>query len=186
MFFWLFLMFTMQPFQGVYMHDDGTCIESRHTVTTVDQCPQNLSSWIERGKMKNCTSIAHTCSRPLVYHCVINPWQNEMIEVCAPRTKINTKHCAEYNTKGGRIQDFSHPTCTSCKNQYESTDAYEYEECYDAVNKNNYNKITVTYSIDQESKSQSAVMNSAYLQGKRFDVIILIMFITLVSVLCDI
>ena len=71
------------------MYDDETCSESRKTVTRVDQCPQNLSSWIEREKVKNCASIAHTCSRPLVYHCVINPWLDEMIEVCAPRTKIN-------------------------------------------------------------------------------------------------
>nr|XP_022292892.1 uncharacterized protein LOC111103743 [Crassostrea virginica] len=157
--FWLFLMFMVQPLQGINMQDDETCIESRNTVTTVDQCPQNLSSWIEREKIKNCTSIAHTCSRPPVYHCVINPWQYEMIEVCAPSTKINANYCAEYNTKGGRIQDFSYPnckSCQSCQNQYESTDAYKYGECYDAVGKNNYNKVTVTHSIDQESKSRSA------------------------------
>ena len=71
------------------MYDDETCGESRKTVTRVDKCPQNLSSWIEREKIKNCASIPHNCSRPLVYHCVINPWQNGTIEVCAPRTKIN-------------------------------------------------------------------------------------------------
>ena len=83
------------------MHDDGTCIESRNTVTTVDQCPQNLSSWIERGKIKNCASIAHNCSRPLVYHCVINPWQYEMIEVCAPSTKINASKFLTLSYKTG-------------------------------------------------------------------------------------
>lgn len=52
-------------------------------------CPTTKQEWETAAKRKNCDKIAtqQTCSDPedFVYHCVINGFQNETLEVCAPQ-----------------------------------------------------------------------------------------------------
>lgn len=65
--------------------NDESCPISRKTVQIVDECPDSLEKWIKAAMMKNCTAFATQCSKPskLQYHCVINSFVNETIEVCA-------------------------------------------------------------------------------------------------------
>lgn len=51
----------------------------------VDDCPDTKEKWREALARKNCSAYASQCDEPdrLVYHCVINAFVNETLEVCA-------------------------------------------------------------------------------------------------------
>lgn len=55
-------------------------------------CPTTKQEWENAAKLKNCnlTAAQQRCSKAhqLVYHCVINEFQNETLEVCAPQKLI--------------------------------------------------------------------------------------------------
>uniref|UniRef100_A0A8W8MS33 Uncharacterized protein n=1 Tax=Magallana gigas TaxID=29159 RepID=A0A8W8MS33_MAGGI len=101
-------------------------------VETVDSCPQTAVEWKEATARKSCKNILHNCSS-LEYHCVINAWQNETIEVCAPKVLIVGKVCAEFNFGGNRIQRNHNATCEKCPVAYNSSNAFMYTECYEYV-----------------------------------------------------
>ena len=65
---------------------DG-CIESGQTVKKVQGCPQTQKALEEAAVRMNCAGIPNSCSS-FVYHCVMNTWTNETLEVCAPRRLI--------------------------------------------------------------------------------------------------
>lgn len=59
----------------------------------MESCPQNVDEWNEAASRKGCENISHSCnSSSFEYHCVINPWGNETIEVCAPSLTIVGKN----------------------------------------------------------------------------------------------
>lgn len=62
-----------------------SCPISRMTVQVVEECPDSLEKWNRAAEKKNCAAFATHCGGPkkLQYHCVINPFVNETIEVCA-------------------------------------------------------------------------------------------------------
>lgn len=51
----------------------------------VDDCPVSEEEWREAATRKNCSAYASQCDKPerFVYHCVINTFVNETLEVCA-------------------------------------------------------------------------------------------------------
>lgn len=51
----------------------------------VDDCPDTEQKWREAAAKKNCAAYASNCSESekLVYHCVINAYVNQTLEVCA-------------------------------------------------------------------------------------------------------
>lgn len=59
-------------------------------------CPQNVKEWNEAAAKKGCKKLSHSCPS-FEYHCVINAWGNETIEVCAPSLMIIGKHVGIYN-----------------------------------------------------------------------------------------
>lgn len=63
----------------------NSCEVTRSTVQVVDGCPDSKKSWKEAAEKKRCDVPAKQCSDPerLVYHCVINPYFNQTLEVCA-------------------------------------------------------------------------------------------------------
>lgn len=63
------------------------CLESTETATPVSICPKTEKEWQRAANRKNCSNMKHTCSS-FVYHCVINAWINETIEVCAPKRVV--------------------------------------------------------------------------------------------------
>lgn len=80
----------------------NSCEVTRPTMNVVNGCPNSEESWREAAVRKNCDVPAKQCSEPerLVYHCVINPYVNQTLELCA----------YAQNIVGGRIpiNDFSH------------------------------------------------------------------------------
>lgn len=63
----------------------NSCKVSRLTVQVVDDCPDSEEKWKQMAAKKNCAANANQCDEPhrLVYHCVINEYVNQTLEVCA-------------------------------------------------------------------------------------------------------
>lgn len=76
------------------------CSEAVKSVVRVASCPTSLEEWSRAASKKNCTENATqqscTTADKFVYHCVINSYRNETLEVCAPRrviTGISLMNC---------------------------------------------------------------------------------------------
>nr|XP_022287359.1 uncharacterized protein LOC111100059 [Crassostrea virginica] len=108
------------------------CFESAVTVTPVASCPRNSEEFLDRVSKKGCYDIKHNCGS-FVYHCVINEWMTELIEVCAPPKIIVGMVCAEYNSAGMIIQRNPNAACTQCPPVYSSPNCFLYPECYTYV-----------------------------------------------------
>lgn len=139
------------------------CDESAETAKIVKSCPQNINEWNKAAKIKACEQMSHSCSS-FVYHCVINAWGNETIEVCAPRVRIVGNVCAEYNYGGRRIQGNRNVHCEQCPS-YLSNESYKYQECYEYVKNVKTSQTTqlTTESIDKESTTQGMLYLSSSL-----------------------
>lgn len=120
------------------------CPVSPSTVQAVDDCPDTMEKWRQAAARKNCSAYANQCDDPerLEYHCVINTFVNETIEVCAYGKIIHLGYCTEYSSSGNIIQQSFRANCTQftenpCphKNGYQSTDAYKYPGCYSLTKK---------------------------------------------------
>lgn len=109
--------------------DINECNELISTTKIVNSCPKTAREWNEAAKKKGCRNITHSCTS-FEYHCVMNAWRNETIEVCAPSWSIVGMSCAEYNFGGKRIQKSDAETCNACPTTYLSTESYKYQECY--------------------------------------------------------
>lgn len=64
------------------------CPEAVDSVKIVSSCPTTKKEWGIAAQKKNCIRIAflQNCSsvEQFEYHCVINGYRNETLEVCAP------------------------------------------------------------------------------------------------------
>lgn len=64
------------------------CQEAVDSAKSVTSCPTSKAEWDDAARRKNCSSIAskQKCSvaEHFQYHCVINEFRNELLEVCAP------------------------------------------------------------------------------------------------------
>lgn len=62
-----------------------SCPISPSTVEIVDECPDTEERWRKTAARKNCSAYASHCGEPdrLKYHCVINSFANQTLEVCA-------------------------------------------------------------------------------------------------------
>lgn len=113
------------------------CQEAVDTVERVSFCPLSKKEWDSAAIKKNCneTAARQTCTKPelFVYHCVINGYGNETLEVCAPQRRM-LGYCTEFNVAGGVIQSHKTAKCNTafpkCDNIYLSSDAYKYPDCY--------------------------------------------------------
>nr|XP_022289168.1 uncharacterized protein LOC111101134 isoform X6 [Crassostrea virginica] len=67
-----------------------SCEASAKTVKMVDKCPENEEGWQKAAARMNCSKYAHQCDNPdkFVYHCAVNPYINETLEVCAIQKTI--------------------------------------------------------------------------------------------------
>lgn len=120
-----------------------SCSISGSTVKVVENCPDSEEKWMEASARKNCLAYASQCDEPvkLVYHCVINTYVNQTVEVCAYAQNIALGQCAEYNLGGNLIQPNFRTNCTNfpvaCPKSYPSTNAFKYPGCYDLTKNNN-------------------------------------------------
>lgn len=64
-----------------------SCSASIATAIPVPFCPRTADEWNKAAGRKKCSDMKHNCSS-FEYHCVINAWMNETIEVCAPKRII--------------------------------------------------------------------------------------------------
>lgn len=119
-----------------------SCSVSRSTVQAVDNCPDSEEKWRQAAARKNCAAHASSCSEPdrLVYHCLINSFVNQTLEVCAYSRIIVLGYCTEYSLGGNIVQQSFRATCTQftenpCPLGYPSTDAYKYPGCYSLTKK---------------------------------------------------
>lgn len=141
----------------------SSCEESASTVRHVDRCPTDSESWEMAAKNKNCDTIKQNCSNIhyFQYHCVINAWMNETLEVCAPN-RIIFGYCTEYNVMGRVIQENYLADCTKhdppCPEFYNSAEAYKYQSCYQLVKKNHQ---TIEYSNEDIKKPVVHVMSTS-------------------------
>lgn len=135
-------------------------------VKTVDSCPQTAAEWKEAAAGKNCKTTSYNCSS-LDYHCVINAWMNETIEVCAPKVVIVGMVCAEFNFGGNRIQRHDNATCQKCPTAYNSSDAFKYPECYEYVERskgldtsqsNTESSYSSTYAYNKSSEQDDELL----------------------------
>lgn len=117
---------------------DYSCPVSSSTVQIVKDCPDSEEKWREAAARKNCETYASQCSDPkrLVYHCVINPYVNQTLEVCAYAQNIVHGFCTDYSISGNLIKPNHRTNCTGfmkspCPKFYRSTEAYKYSECYE-------------------------------------------------------
>lgn len=114
------------------------CSTSLQTIKTVDRCPRNSLEWDDRAALFNCSSIKQSCvSKDMfLYHCVLDTYGTELIEICAVYKFIYGRKCAEFDRKGSIVQENVY-NCNnsrvSCPDVYKSTDAYKYQTCYDGV-----------------------------------------------------
>lgn len=122
----------------------NSCPVSKETIRIVEDCPDSLEKWTEAAARKNCEANASRCDEPerLMYHCVINAFINQTLEVCAYKRFIVSGFCAEYNFGGNLIQQNFRTNCSKfiqnpCPSSYPSTDAYKYPGCYELTKKDN-------------------------------------------------
>lgn len=120
----------------------NSCEVTRSTVQVVNGCPDSEESWREAAVRKKCDVHAKQCSEPerLVYHCVINLYINQMLEVCAYAQNIVGGKCTSYSSSGNVIQENWITDCSKFKENacplfYRSKVAYKYQGCYQLIKK---------------------------------------------------
>ncbi|XP_062566427.1 uncharacterized protein LOC134228745 [Saccostrea cucullata] len=111
-----------------------SCEASLETVILGGFCPKDKHAFERREDILGCKSLQQNCTEAedFRYHCVLNEYGNQSVEVCAVVTKIVGYACVEFNSGGEFIQEHysSQAACSKCPFRYISTDAYKYEECY--------------------------------------------------------
>lgn len=70
-------------------------METLATYKIVKSCPHNVEEWNEAAARKDCNKLTRLCFWS-EYHCVINAWGNETVEVCARRMLIVGKNASTY------------------------------------------------------------------------------------------
>ncbi|XP_062585212.1 uncharacterized protein LOC134246882 [Saccostrea cucullata] len=109
------------------------CMESLPTLKKISSCPVNAAQWNAAALRKRCSKVEQSCCsrKDFVYHCLVNAFGNETVEVCAQRRKTN--YCVEFNSLGALIQPNFEMNCTSstihCGKFYNSTDMYKVPQC---------------------------------------------------------
>lgn len=120
----------------------NSCEVTRSTVQVVDRCPDSEERWREAAVRKKCDVPAKQCSEPerLVYHCVINLYINQTLELCAYAQNILGGKCTSYSSSGNVIQENWRTDCSkfkenACSPYYRSDVAYKYQGCYQLIKK---------------------------------------------------
>ncbi|XP_062587060.1 uncharacterized protein LOC134248681 isoform X2 [Saccostrea cucullata] len=145
-----------------------SCSASKSTVQSVENCPSSEQEWIEASRRKNCSAFATQCSEPdkFVYHCVINPYLNETLEVCVYKKTIVFGYCTEYSYSANRIQQSLGTLCSGftqnpCPTGYPSDEAYKYPGCYQLTKKSTTENPTTVKPSIVVSETGSVLTGSA-------------------------
>lgn len=157
----------------------------------VGSCPTSKIEWDTAARKKNCSRIAsqQKCApvEKFRYHCVINGFGNETLEVCAP-SRIIFGHCVEFNLLGGVIQDQRSSPCNDtfpkCDSFYDSTTAYKYPDCYQLVSMNRIYQITKKMPVTkkQDVSKSTSTENVLIISISTFLIVAIIVFIPAMAV----
>lgn len=119
------------------------CDVSRSTIQLVKNCPDSEEKWREAAARKNCAAYANQCSDPtrLVYHCLLNEYINQTLEICAYAQNIVLGYCTYYS--GNHILPNFRTSCKTfeknpCPIFYRSTEAFKYKGCYELTKKSDH------------------------------------------------
>lgn len=127
----------------------------QYNLRIVKSCPKSKDEWDRAAHDMKCNELAErgNCTntvKQLRYHCVINSYMNETLEVCAP-IRFIFGYCTEFNVAGRVIQSNYAARCNNvfpkCKPIYTSGNAYKYPDCYELVYKN---RAFTTTALPQE------------------------------------
>lgn len=87
------ILYTLQ--HSAIVSKGEQCSASLPTVRVVQTCPQNEAELSRALQQKKCEHLAkyQKCTKPATfkYHCVLNAFSNETIEVCAQEIISNGK-----------------------------------------------------------------------------------------------
>lgn len=79
---------------------NGHCPEAVRSIQLVESCPSSKEEWEDAASIKDCSKSAGrqncTTADTFLYHCVINAYINETLEVCAPQRIIFGKDFESY------------------------------------------------------------------------------------------
>ncbi|XP_056014897.1 uncharacterized protein LOC125675140 isoform X1 [Ostrea edulis] len=152
---WMACRLLVEHIQG---SEEGSCstISSCNAthMEVVERCPRSRQEWEEEAKLKNCDGIASPCraSNNLQYHCLINTWLNNTVSVCATPQFIIGYQCAEFNIRGSSIQPHWETDCSSftppCPFRYKSNKAFQYQECYELIKRDNTTLTSILSFVD--------------------------------------
>ncbi|XP_062620323.1 uncharacterized protein LOC134281914 [Saccostrea cucullata] len=114
------------------------CLKPSSTVKHALMCPETEEEWKRSSVTMNCSQYAPRCpgydEKKWEYHCVLDTFLTELLEVCAPAVNIIGGNCAEFNIKGDIIQENTNAPCSTAKEKcpfsYSSTDAYKFAGCF--------------------------------------------------------
>lgn len=154
-----YVLLQIQIPQGISRY----CQEAVKSAESVRSCPMSKKEWEIAARKKNCSKIAsqQNCSsaEKFQYHCVINGYRNETLEVCAPLRMI-FGHCVEFNRLGGVIQDQYSSPCNDafpkCDKYYSSSNAYKYPDCYQLVSLSGIINSTTTMKYHKTSTTDES------------------------------
>ncbi|XP_052706793.1 uncharacterized protein LOC128182242 [Crassostrea angulata] len=114
------------------------CSESIATPHVVQKCPMNREEWERASQKKKCSEIQkYDNCRNVEYHCLVNEFRNETIEVCTDPWYLQG-YCPIYLENGGK-NDYTKMCMNNaypcnCSNQYRSTEAYKWQCCFNVKN----------------------------------------------------
>lgn len=173
--FLLLILFPVQLCRGANEH----CPEAVKSIQLVENCPSSKEEWEDAASIKNCSKSTGrqncTTAEEFLYHCVINAYINETLEVCAPKRLIHGS-CTEFNVAGGIIQTHKKVLCKTCPAFYRSTEAFKYPECYQLV----YNARGKNTTLKPtESTPDNTINRDAIIIGAVVTVIILVILVTI-------
>lgn len=126
----------------------------KESVTVVEECPRGEEQWREAAERKDCAKFAYNLSKPkeFLYHCVINSYFNQTVELCAKERLVHLGFCAEYSFSANKIQGSLKVKCNDsspqCPIVYNSTQAYRYQGCYHLSKKNQTKEARTNVSAD--------------------------------------
>lgn len=138
------------------------CLVSLLTVQTVTSCPTNTAELAQARKRKQCQhlSIIQNCTTPgnFQYHCVLNTYENETVEVCAPII-ISQGYCLKYDEGGARLQNIYDQECTNyskpCTTRFNSSELLHYFQCNDILNKSKQTNSVVNTTKEMPPKTEN-------------------------------
>lgn len=116
------------------------CFVSLSTMQTVPSCPKTEAELSRAKERKKCEHLANIqqCTKPehFTYHCVLNFWNTEYKEVCAPEF-FSQGFCLFFDEEGAILQENYHMDCTRytnpCKSRFLSSDLLQYSQCNEIV-----------------------------------------------------